>query len=883
MSEHRRKQPGQGDPAGGGQSRRPSQGRGVPPGGSPQGPPPRRTAAQPQLTRAEMRKAAQSKGRRGGKGGRGPGGPTGPKPKRFIDYPRWGKTGVRRWLPSWKQMLSGFLMLTAGLVGVVGIAFAETQIPDQNTMTSLQSNTYYWSNGQVMVQQGAAIRQNVPLSSVPVKVQDDFLAAENATFWSDPGVDPEGILRAFYDMAKGEGVQSGSTITQQWIKNTRLNQSQTISRKLQEILISVKVGAKVPKEQVLDGYLNTSYFGRGTYGIQAAAQAYYGVSAPNLTISQGAVLASLLNGPSAYDPTFDPNTGIDTNTVNQANLTALKARWTYVLTRMGADGFITPAQSQAALAGPFPMPIKYTSSTNLGGYIGYLYTLANNNLLRSGVTQQQLSAGGYQIYTTFNQTDMNDMKSAVDNELLNKIKSYSKDKVTDTEDPSTAPDYGKSYPVNQWVHAGGASVDPSSGAVRAIYGGPDFEQQQIDDADNPGILVGSTFKAFVLAAALTDGLAPTNNGSTAVAGQPVSLNSLFNGDPNLVIKQPNGSPWLDQSGNTWTQANDSTTKWGPVTLTEAMAQSINTVYVQLGMDVGMPKVAAAATAAGVLPSSLADDNVPSFALGTSTPGPIRLATAYATFDDGGIEHDPYEVDHYVYNGQTTSLKSKPVVAFSPEVADTVTTALKAVVSPTGTGANALALGHDAAGKTGTTDSYKSAWFVGFTKQVSTAIGLFDQDPTNSSLVPLIGLGGEQQVYGANFPTAIWTNYMEQVLNGQPNLPLATANYGTVQDEAGQSPSASASASQSASSPASSHPSHTPSTPASPSQTSSASCSPIDYIDGTCTSPSGSPTDTSSGSPSDTPSDPSSSSPGGRGWGGGSGGGGGGSGAGGAIG
>jgi len=816
-----------------------------------------------------MRKAAQSKGRRGGKAGGGPGGPTGPRPKRFIDYPRWGKSGVKRWLPSWKQMLSCFLMVTAGLVGVVGVAFAMTKIPDANTMTSLQSNTYYWSDGSVMVQQGAALRQNVPLTSVPVKVQDDFLAAENATFWSDHGVDPEGILRAFYDMAKGEGVQSGSTITQQWIKNTRLSQSQTVSRKLQEILISVKVGVKVPKETVLDGYLNTSYFGRGTYGIQAAAQAYYGpnATASNLTVSQGAVLAALLNGPSAYDPTFDPNTGIDTNTINQANLTALKARWTYVLTRMGADGFITPAESQAALAAPFPMPVKYSSATNLGGSIGYLYTLANNNLLRSGITQQQLSAGGFQIYTTFNKSDMNAMKSAVDSQLLNPIKSYSKDKVQDTEDPSTATDYDKYYPVNQWVHAGGASVDPSNGAVNAIYGGPDFDQQQFDDADNPRILVGSTFKAFVLAAALTNGLAAPD-GSTTAAHTPVSLNSLFNGDPNLVIKEPNGTPWTDQSGHTWVQANDSMEKYGPVTLTTAMAQSINTVYVQLGMDVGMPYVAKAALAAGVLQGSLApDENVPSFALGTSTPGPIRLASAYATFDDNGIEHDPYEVDHYTYNGQTVSLKTPAKVAFSPQVADTVTTALKAVVSPTGTGANALALGHDAAGKTGTTDSYKSAWFVGFTKQASTAIGLFDQDPTNSSLLPLIGLGGEQQVYGANFPTAIWTNYMEQVLAGQPNLPLSTANYGTVQDESGQSPSPTATPSQTAKNSAPATPSRTPSAPTTPSTPpSSASCNPIDLIDGQCItgqpSPPVSPT-----TPPSTPTDTTSSTPGNKGWGG----------------
>ncbi|QMU73475.1 transglycosylase domain-containing protein [Streptacidiphilus sp. P02-A3a] len=892
MSEHRRKQQsGRGDSPANGRSQQPPPGPGGPqqgpppgPGGPQQGPrggyqpgpgggqagPPRRTSAQPQLTRAEMRKAAQSKGRRGGgaanepqgggrRGGRGPGGPTGPKPKRFLDYPRWGKRGVRRWLPSWKQILSGFLLMFACLVGLIGYAYAKTTVPSPNATTQMQSNTYYWANGTEMVQRGAYFRQNVPLTAIPTDVQNDFLAAENATFWTDKGVDPQGILRAVYDMAKGGEVQSGSTITQQWIKNTRLNQGQTLSRKLDEILMSIKVGSTVPKQTVLDGYLNTSYFGRSAYGIDAAAEAYYGISSDKLTIGQGAFLASLVNGPSIYDPTWDSSTGTDTDTVNATNVANAKARWNYVMSRNLADKFITQAQYDTVTAQGFPMPIKPVSNSSESGYIGYLVTLADNNLLRTGVTPAQLDAGGYQIYTTFVKSNMDAMKSAVDNELLKKIDP--KVMVTDTQDATTAPDYNKQYPVDQWVHVGGASVVPGSGAVTAIYGGPDFMKQETDDADNPSILVGSTFKAFVLAAALTDGV-QSAGGSTA-PGTPVSLNSLYNGDPNLEIKNPDGTVWLDQNHQPWYQANDSTKKWGPITLTQAMAQSVNTVYVQLGMDVGMQKVAAAAVAAGVSPSSLApDQNVPSFALGTSTPGPIRLATAYATFADDGVEYDPYEVDHYVLNenGQATtvSLKSKPKQAFSPQVAETVTTALKAVVSSSGTGANALALGRDAAGKTGTTDSYKSAWFVGYTKQLSTAIGLFDQDPKNFSLLPLMGLGGQQQVYGADFPTAIWTDYMEAALNGQPQEKLDTANYGTIQNELGVSPSPSASATPSMTAsapPSSAPPSKRPSAPpssAAPSITPSApvssspSCDPLNIL-GNCSSPSPSESISSSSS------------------------------------
>ena len=902
MSEHRRKQQsGRGDAPAGGRSQQPEPGPRAPEpgarggyqpgaGGAPSGPPRRgappqgtgggysqgrRTAAPgpaapPQPTRAEMRRAAQSKGRRGsgpaggpqGGGRRGPGGPTGPKPKRFLDYPRWGKRGVRRWLPSWKQILSGALMMFACLVGLIGFAYANTKVPAAAATTQMQSNTYYWADHTVMVQRGAYFRENVPLTAIPADVQNDFLAAENATFWTDKGVSPEGILRAVYDMAKGGEVQSGSTITQQWIKNTRLSQSQTVTRKFDEILMSVKVGSTVPKATVLDGYLNTSYFGRSAYGIDAAAEAYYGIPSNKLSIGQGAFLASLVNGPSIYDPTWDASSGTDTDTVNQTNVSNAKARWNYVMGRNLADKFVTQAEYNTVMAQGFPMPIKPVSDSSEAGYIGYLVTLADNNLLRSGVTSAQLDAGGYQIYTTFVKSDMDKMKAAVDDQLLNKINP--KVEVKDTEDPSTAPDYDKTYPVDQWVHVGGASVKPGDGAVTAIYGGPDFMKQETDDADNPSVLVGSTFKAFVLAAALTDGVQGSGGADSTIApGTPVSLNSLYNGDNDVEIKNPDGSVWLAQDGKPWYQPNDSTYPWGPITLTKAMAQSVNAVYVQLGMDVGMPKVAAAAEAAGVLQSTIdPTDNVPSFALGTSTPGPIRLATAYATFADDGVEYDPYEVDHYVLteNGtsQTVSLKSKPKQAFSAQVAETVTTALKAVVSPTGTGANALALGRDAAGKTGTTDSYKSAWFVGYTKQLSTAIGLFDQDPKNYSLVPLMGLGGETDVYGADFPTAIWTAYMKAALEGLPREALDTANYGTVQNEQGVSAPPSSSPTPSAppspSAPVSQTPSVPPSFSAPPSPSFSAPASPTCLIAAFgCTTPTDSPpTDTSTASPTTSP-------------------------------
>ncbi|MFJ8507191.1 transglycosylase domain-containing protein [Streptomyces avermitilis] len=174
-----------------------------------------------------------------------------PQKKRWIDYPRRSRTGPRRWLPSLRQLLALFLLLLGGTAAAVGYAYATVTIPDPNPTALLQNNVYYWSDGTVLATDGSVNRQNVSLSQVPADVRWDFVAAENASFYTDPGIDPQGILRAVVHMAAGDSVQSGSTITQQFVKNTYLDQSQTVSRKFKELLISTKIGAGMTKEQIL--------------------------------------------------------------------------------------------------------------------------------------------------------------------------------------------------------------------------------------------------------------------------------------------------------------------------------------------------------------------------------------------------------------------------------------------------------------------------------------------------------------------------------------------------------------------------------------------------------------------------------------------------------
>lgn len=272
--------------------------------------------------RAEARRAAQRNSgggrRRGaeaaGAGGRrgGPGGPNGPGrgraagpvKKRLIDYPRAGRTGGARWVPSWKLVSGLFIGFVGSLVAVAGIGYAMVSVPDVAQTATAQNNVYYWADGSQMVATGGETnRQIINYSQIPAAMRYAVISQENKTFETDSGVDPKGIARAFLNMARGGQTQGGSTITQQYVKNAMLDdQSQTISRKFKEIFVSIKVGATVKKEKIMEGYLNSAYYGRGAYGLQAAARAYFDKDAIKLDESQCAFLAAMLKGATYYDP-----------------------------------------------------------------------------------------------------------------------------------------------------------------------------------------------------------------------------------------------------------------------------------------------------------------------------------------------------------------------------------------------------------------------------------------------------------------------------------------------------------------------------------------------------------------------------------------------------
>ncbi|MET9566959.1 transglycosylase domain-containing protein [Streptomyces tauricus] len=793
MSEHRRKSP---QPQGGGRAaaRRgqtgSSSGRRAAPRGATESPSDSYDSGgeeRPFGSRAEARRASQRNssgaGRRraadgagqGGQGGGGrrggSGGPTGPgrgrgrgsvpPKKRIIDYPRAGKYGAARWVPSWKLVTGLFIGFFGSMMAVAGVAYALVGLPDVAKTAEAQNNVYYWADGTQMVATGGETnRQIIDYSRIPKEMRYAVISAENKTFENDRGVDPMGIGRALFNMAKGGQTQGGSTITQQYVKNAMLeDQSQTISRKFKELFVSIKVGANVEKEDIMAGYLNSAYYGRGAYGIQAAARTYFDKDAEDLNPSQCAFLAAVLKGATYYDPAGAES--IDPSATPAANRERAETRWRWILGEMVKDGHLE--ESVRNKYPDFPTLQSPRSNAQLGGQVGYLVDLAKayivNNSEKTGITEKQLRDGGYEIHTTFDKKKVSQLETAV--------KKVQKENIDEKARPKT----------DKHVQFGGASVDPETGAIKAIYGGVDATKHFTNNADQTGAQVGSTFKPFVLAAAMKWGVRDPDLEPTQAQDEriQVSPKSLYSGKNKLKIEDYDGTVWKDKDEKEWLQRNDGDESYNPPTfqidLREAMRVSSNSAYVQLGMNVGLDKVRESAVDAGIKESSLASASFPSFSIGTSDPSAIRMAGAYATFAASGKQNEPYSVDEITDKDGTVfshDNAAKTKQAYTAKVADNVTDVLKTVVDK-GTGTAAKLTNRPVAGKTGTTDGNKSAWFVGYTPQLSTAISMYrlDDDESNKKreFLEMYGTGGQDEIHGASFPAEIWHDYMEQALKG----------------------------------------------------------------------------------------------------------------------
>ncbi|MBT3076948.1 transglycosylase domain-containing protein [Streptomyces sp. CBG30] len=723
-------------------------------------------------------------------------------------------------MPSWK-LVSGLCVGFLGLLmGVAGVSYALVSKPSIQDAAKAQNNVYYWANGEQMVATGGVVnRQEISYEQIPEAMRNAVVSAENKSFWSDRGIDPKGIGRAVFNMATGGQTQGGSTITQQYVKNSRLNQDQTFTRKFKELFITLKVAGEEDKRDVMAGYLNVSYYGRGASGLQAAARTYYDKDATDLDPSECAFLATLLKGASYYDPAGAVE--IDKNATPEANTERAKDRWKWILDEQVKDGRMTAAER--AKYTEFPMPKPPKKNAKLGGQTGYLVELARKYFLANNtenITAKDMELGGFEIHTTFDKKKVEQLTAAVNKVYKAKI------------DPEKRPE------TDTHVEFGGASVDAQTGAILATYGGQDATKHFTNNADATGAQVGSTWKPFVLAAAMQYGARDPNLGPEQNESQRtiVSPESVYNGDNKLRIRNYNGEVWKGKDDQEWLQTNDGQQDYGDIDLRYAMEKSANSPFVQLGMDVGTDKVKDAAVAAGLRDDGMmADSTVPSFSIGTSSPSAIRMAGAYATFATSGQQNPTYSVTEVKQEGKVVfKHKKQSKRAFSPLIADNITDVLKGVVEK-GTGKPAQLEGREAAGKTGTTDGNKSAWFVGYTPQISTAISMFrlDDDETNKDrkFEEMFGTGGEAKIHGSSFPATIWHDYMTAAMKGKKAVkfpeaqPIGETVWGGGAASPTPTPSPTPSPSPSSEEPEPPTPSPTPTTPT---PTPSKSCDTWDW-------------------------------------------------------
>ncbi|MET8753253.1 transglycosylase domain-containing protein [Streptomyces sp. NPDC004667] len=596
-------------------------------------------------------------------------------------------------------------------------------VPDAaNAAATAQSNVFLYSDGSLLARTGEFNRQNIQLSQVPKSVAEAVLAAEDRGFYTEPAIDPQAMLRAAWNMATGGPAQSGSTITQQYVKNTYLGQEQTLTRKAKELIIAVKLGNEESKQDILQGYLNTSYFGRNAYGIQAAAQAYYGKNASQLTTAEGAYLATLLNAPSALDVRTNPD----------ARPQAV-ARWNYVLDGMVKEHWLDQHE-RAAMA--FPDPIDPTPPSGLSGQRGYLAKAAEQYLLDNKVvTKDELARGGYQITTSIDRKREDDFVRAVQENVNSKL------------DPARAADRN--------VRVGGVSIDPATGRVVALYGGIDYTKQFVDNATRHDSTVASTFKPLVFVSALA-------NRSHTQDGQPIGPDTIYNGDSKTPVK---GSPVP------YAPENEDDVSYGPITVSTATDKSVNSVFAQMAVDVGPAKVKATAVAMG-LPDDLSSFGAdPSIALGVAQASVLDMTQAYATMAAHG-KHIPYTlVDSVTRGGEKLSLPDREAVQAVPrEAADTATAMLRGTVA-NGTAKAAGRIGRPTAAKTGTAENDQAALFAGYTPDLATVVSVMGQDPDSGQLRPLYGALGLERVSGGGPPGAVWAAYTKSALEGSAAVPF----------------------------------------------------------------------------------------------------------------
>jgi penicillin-binding protein 1A len=576
-----------------------------------------------------------------------------------------------------------------GLIGLAGlVAYYASQLPpiDQLAIPKRPPNIAILGvDGTLLANRGDTGGPAVHLSELPPYLPKAFVAIEDRRFYSHFGIDPVGILRAVVrDVTGVGGVQGGSTLTQQLAKNLFLTQERTLSRKIQEAILALWLERKYSKDQILELYLNRVYFGSGAYGVEAAAQKYFGKSARMVNLSEAALLAGLMKSPSRLAPNH--------------NLKGANERAAQVITAMAEQGHITEAMAKLALSNPAQL-VREKGAGSINYAADFVMDMLDDTV---GAIDEDIV-----VTTTLDPKMQSEAERALSDELNAK---------------------GEKYGVEQGALV---ALDPDGG-VKALVGGRNYADSQFDRAVAAKRQPGSAFKPFVYLAALERGLKP----DTVRDDAPISIKG-------------------------WNPENYSREYFGPVTLTKALSLSLNTVAVRLGQEVGPKTVVRTAHRLGI--GSDLEPNA-SIALGTSEVTPIELVTAYAAFANGGIGVQTHVITR-VRTANGKQLYARRNASNGRVIEPQYVAMMNAMMEETlltGTAHKAELPGWQAAGKTGTSQDWRDAWFVGYTSYLVAGVWLGNDDG-----------GPTKKVSGGNLPVEIWSRFMKAAHQGVPvaGLPL----------------------------------------------------------------------------------------------------------------
>src|SRR5262247_664913 len=622
-----------------------------------------------------------------------------PRGKQAASRPPKRRRRWLRWIVAPLVVVLTVGVLAAGVSAFWVLSILPRSLPSVTQLESFEPSVgskVYDENDEPITEFHVERRIFVPLAQMPQTLKQAVIATEDARFYSHFGVDPMGIARAIYqNFRRGRIVEGGSTITQQLAKVLFLTPDKSLERKLKEAILALEIERRYAKDRILEMYLNQVYFGQGAYGVEAASRTYFGKSVSDLTVREAALLAGLPRAPSSYAPFEHPQ--------------AAKQRREIVLRQMVEYGALKDGDATKLAKSDLGLIPPERRRTTGQYFLDYV-----QQLLEAKYGADMVFKGGLNVYTTLSPT----MQLAAEQSLRDGLQTLE----------------GRSAKARPGEHPEGAivTIEPQTGYIRALVGGYDFFRSEFNRAVQAKRQPGSAFKPFVYIAALEAGFTPATRVEDAPVNYPVGRN-----------------------GSAWKPENYDRLFRGSTTLQQAVEESVNVVTVKVQERIGLAKTIQVARRLGI--TSPLDVNL-SLALGTSDVSLLEMTSAYGTLANQGVWMPPVTI-RYVTDAQGKLLEEhvpEGREAVAPETAYVITQMLRGVVER-GTGQAAKGLGRPIAAKTGTTNDYSNAWFVGFTPRLATGVWVGYDRPRS--------LGKDET--GSRVAVPIWVAYMGKVLGDSP--------------------------------------------------------------------------------------------------------------------